>query len=53
MEDIDAVAAPVLAAQVFDMTGAVSRGDLDQAAEILTAAMELLESRRPASIFPW
>ena len=43
MEDIDAVAAPVLAAQVFDMTGAVSRGDLDQAAEILSGLLAARE----------
>ena len=33
--DIDAVAAPILEAQVFEMTGAVSKGDFDRAAQVL------------------
>ena len=41
--DIDAVAAPVLEAQVFDMTGAVSRGDFDRAAEVLGSLLRLQE----------
>ena len=34
-EDIDAVADPVLDAVVFDMTGAVTKGDYDRASELL------------------
>ena len=34
-KDIDAVAAPILEAQVFEMTGAVSKGDFDRAAQVL------------------
>lgn len=41
--DIDAVAAPILEAQVFDMTGAVSRGDFDRAAQVLAALLKLQE----------
>ena len=41
--DIDAVAAPVLEAQVFDMTGAVSRGDFDRAAGVLGSLLQLQE----------
>lgn len=41
--DIDAVAAPVLEAQVFEMTGAVSRGDFDKAAEVLGSLLKLQE----------
>ena len=41
--DIDAVAAPVLEAQVFDMTGAVSKGDFDRAAEVLGSLLRLQE----------
>lgn len=41
--DIDAVAAPVLEAQVFDMTGAVSRGDFDRAAQVLGSLLKLQE----------
>lgn len=41
--DIDAVAAPVLEAQVFDMTGAVSKGDFDRAAEVLGTLLKLQE----------
>ena len=33
--DIDAVAAPILEAQVFEMTGAVSKGDFNKAAAVL------------------
>ena len=33
--DIDAVAAPILEAQVFEMTAAISKGDYDRAAEEL------------------
>ena len=33
--DIDAVAAPVLEAQVFDLTRAVAKGSYNQAAELL------------------
>lgn len=42
-EDIDAVAAPVLEAQVFEMTGAVSRGDFNRAAEVLGSLLKLQE----------
>lgn len=41
--DIDAVAAPVLEAQVFEMTGAVSRGDFDKASEVLGSLLKLQE----------
>ncbi len=42
-QDIDAVAAPVLEAQVFDMTNAVSRGNFDRAAEVLGTLLKLQE----------
>jgi len=42
-EDIAAVAAPVLEAQVFDMTAAVSRRDFNRAAEILGTLLKLQE----------
>ena len=41
--DIDAVAAPVLEAQVFEMTGALSKGDFDRAAEVLGTLLKLQE----------
>ena len=41
--DIDAVAAPVLEAQVFEMTRAVSKGDFDRAAEVLGSLLKLQE----------
>ena len=41
--DIDAVAAPVLEAQVFEMTGAVSKGDFNKAAELLGSLLKLQE----------
>ena len=41
--DVDAVAAPVLEAQVFEMTGAVSRGDFDRAAAVLGSLLKLQE----------
>ena len=41
--DIDAVAAPVLEAQVFEMTGAVSKGDFDRAAQVLGTLLKLQE----------
>jgi len=41
--DIDAVAAPVLEAQVFEMTGAVSKGDFDKAADVLGSLLKLQE----------
>ncbi len=41
--DIDAVAAPVLEAQVFEMTGAVSRGDFDRASQVLGSLLKLQE----------
>ena len=41
--DIDAVAAPILEAQVFDMTAALSRGDYGRAAERLGALLKLEE----------
>ena len=41
--DIDAVAAPVLEAQVFEMTGAVSKGDFDKAANVLGSLLKLQE----------
>ncbi len=41
--DIDAVAAPVLEAQVFEMTRAVSKGDFNRAAEVLGSLLKLQE----------
>ena len=41
--DIDAVAAPILEARVFDMTAAISRRDYDQAAEIMGTLLKLQE----------
>lgn len=41
--DIDAVAAPVLEAQVFDMTNAVAKGNFDRAAEVLGTLLKLQE----------
>ncbi len=41
--DIDAVAAPVLEAQVFDLTKAVARGSYDQAAEVLGSLLKMQE----------
>ena len=41
--DIDAVAAPVLEAQVFDMTNAVSKRDFDRAAQVLGSLLKLQE----------
>ena len=41
--DIDAVAAPVLEAQVFDMTKAVAKGSFDRAAEVLGSLLQLQE----------
>ncbi len=41
--DVDAVAAPVLEAQVFEMTGAVSKGDFDRAAQVLGSLLKLQE----------
>ena len=41
--DIDAVAAPVLEAQVFEMTSAVSKGNFDHAAEVLGTLLQLQE----------
>ena len=41
--DIDAVAAPVLEAQVFEMTNAVSKGDFDRASEVLGTLLKLQE----------
>ncbi len=41
--DIDAVAAPVLAAQVFEMTNAVAKRDFDRAAEVLGTLLQLQE----------
>ena len=41
--DIDAVAAPILEAQVFEMTNAVSKGDFDKAAELLGTLVKLQE----------
>ena len=42
-KDIDAVAAPVLEAQMFDMTAAVTRRDFNRAAEILGTLLKLQE----------
>ena len=42
-KDIDAVAAPILEAQVFDMTAAISRRDFNRAAEILGTLLKLQE----------
>ncbi len=39
--DIDAVAAPVLEAQVFEMTGAVSKGHFDRARLLLDNAKKV------------
>ncbi|MDE6880834.1 MAG: DNA polymerase III subunit delta, partial [Oscillospiraceae bacterium] len=41
--DIAAVAAPVLEAQVFELAGAVSRGNFDRAAEVLGSLLQLQE----------
>jgi len=41
--DIDAVAAPVLEAQVFEMTNAVSKGDFDRASEVMGTLLQLQE----------
>ncbi len=41
--DIDAVATPVLEAQVFEMTGAVAKRDFDRAAEVLGTLLQLQE----------
>ena len=41
--DIDAVAAPVLEAQVFEMTNAVAKGDFDRAAQVLGTLLQLQE----------
>jgi len=41
--DIDAVAAPVLEAQVFEMTNAVSKGDFNRASEVLGTLLKLQE----------
>lgn len=41
--DIDAVAAPVLEAQVFEMTNAVSKGNFDRASEVLGTLLKLQE----------
>ena len=41
--DIDAVAAPILEAQVFEMTGAVSKGNFDKAAEVLGSLLQQQE----------
>ena len=43
LEDIQAVATPILEAKVFDMTGAVSRREFDRAAEILGDLLQLQE----------
>ena len=39
--DIDAVAAPVLEAQVFEMTNALSKGNFDKSAEVLGTLLKL------------
>ena len=41
--DIDAVAAPILEAQVFELTNMVSKGDYDRAAEVLGNLLQLQE----------
>ena len=41
--DVDAVAAPILEAQVFDMTSAISKGDFNRAAEILGTLLKMQE----------
>lgn len=41
--DIDAVAAPILEAQVFEMTNAVSKGDFNRASEVLGDLLQLQE----------
>ncbi len=41
--DVDAVAAPVLEAQVFEITNAISKGDFDRASEVLGALLKLQE----------
>lgn len=46
-EDIDAVAVPVLEAQVFDMTGALSKGDYNRAASVLGTLFQLQEEPIP------
>ncbi len=41
--DVDAVAAPILEAQVFDMTAAISKRDFNRAAEILGTLLKMQE----------
>lgn len=41
--DIDAVAAPILEAQVFEMTNAISKGSYDRASEVLGTLLKLQE----------
>ena len=41
VKDIDAVASPVVEAQVYDMTRAVSKGEFDRAAELLGQLLTL------------
>ncbi|MBR2132933.1 MAG: DNA polymerase III subunit delta [Oscillospiraceae bacterium] len=41
--DIDAVAAPILEAQVFEMTGAISKGEFDKAADVLGSLLKQQE----------
>lgn len=41
--DIDAVAAPILEAQVFDMTNAISKGNFDHASEVLGTLLKCQE----------
>ena len=43
IRDIDAVAAPILEAQVFDMTNAISQGDYNRAAAILSTLLKMQE----------
>ena len=43
IRDIDAVAAPILEAQVFDMTNAISQGNYDRAAELLSTLLKMQE----------
>ena len=49
--DIDAVAAPVLEAQVFEMTNAVSKGNFDRAAGVLGTLLKWQEEPLCSSNF--
>ncbi len=46
-EDIDAVVTPLTETRVFDMTGALSRGEFDKAAAVLGTLLDLREEPIP------